>query len=297
MDAVRLDRGIARKFVVEFAAQYADLLRGLQREGKWLRLPEIMVSARENLKIQNYVELYNDEQRISIYLFLCFVGKDGLKEFNADVAAMAHEDQIELLHGLVREAQELDLDAYWPDTEEAKRAAKEEFDSLPEEKKAEVIRQCQYFWSFLLAHFHNTLSLMVHGAKLTDLVPQAMAGDQDAFCKAVQIDRTLTSHHPCFRQRRLEALERGEAKFIAEVSYREKNSTLRGKIRHPGVYMVFACLEAAQWLDDLTHEEILDICDEAGLDRYENRIEDVNYLTKRLRSYRRMQKRGGVSMP
>ena len=61
--------------------------------------------------------------------------------------------------------------------------------------------------------------------------------------------------------------------------------------------MVFACLEASQWLDDFPHAEILDICDEAGLDRYENRIEDVNYLTKRLKDYRRFQKTGAMSMP
>ena len=54
--------------------------------------------------------------------------------------------------------------------------------------------------------------------------------------------------------------------------------------------MLFGILESFQWLNDLKHEEILDICDEAGLDRYQNRIEDVNYITKRLAEYRRWQK-------
>lgn len=55
-------------------------------------------------------------------------------------------------------------------------------------------------------------------------------------------------------------------------------------------------LESLGWLNDLTHSEILDICTAANLDRWENRIEDVNYLTKRLAGYRKYQKTGGVSM-
>jgi len=45
-----------------------------------------------------------------------------------------------------------------------------------------------------------------------------------------------------------------------------------------------------------THDQILDMCDEAGLDRYQNRIEDANYLTQRLREYRQWQKTGSLSM-
>jgi hypothetical protein len=60
--------------------------------------------------------------------------------------------------------------------------------------------------------------------------------------------------------------------------------------------MVFGILDLAGWLDEFKHREILDICDAARLDRYENRIEDVNYLTKRFKEYRRWQKSGGLSM-
>ena len=61
--------------------------------------------------------------------------------------------------------------------------------------------------------------------------------------------------------------------------------------------MVFAMLDAAGWLaDGFTHDELLDICDEAGLDRYQNRIEDVNSLTKRIGEYRRWQKVNSLSM-
>jgi len=137
---------------------------------------------------------------------------------------------------------------------------------------------------------------MVHGSKMTSLVPKAIAGDEDSFFKAVQIDRMLLIHHPYFRERKALAQDNAEAGFLSRLSYRESSSPLKGKIQYPGLYMLFGILDAYQWLDDLKHDEILDICDAAGLDRYQNRIEDVNYITKRLIEYHRWQKTGGLSM-
>jgi hypothetical protein len=62
--------------------------------------------------------------------------------------------------------------------------------------------------------------------------------------------------------------------------------------------MMFAVLDGLRCLDGVfTHEELLDLCDKARLDRFQNRIEDVNYLTKRLVAFRRAQKLRGLSMP
>ena len=82
-DLVRLEKVIVRKFVVEFAPQYAEVLRDFQRRGKRLRLPDQLLTIRENLKIHNYVELYNEERRINISLFLALLGEESFKEYNA----------------------------------------------------------------------------------------------------------------------------------------------------------------------------------------------------------------------
>jgi len=297
MDLIRIDKDAARNFVVQFAPEYAAILRDLQRQGKWLRLPDEMLNIRNNLKIHNYVELYDDEKRIGVAMFIGLLGQQGFKELNSEVSELSREEQSAWLHEFVADADAFDIESSFPpESEEARRELTKQFEELSEEEKKEAIKQARLFWGFVFAYFHNVLSLMIHGAKLSTLVPQAISGDEDAFVKAIQIDRSLTVHHPFFRQRRLEAQEKGESKFLARIAYRENNPTLRGKIRYPGLYMVFACLEATNWLHDFTHNEILDLCDEAGLDRYQNRIEDVNYLTKRLLEYRRMQKIRGVSM-
>ena len=51
-------------------------------------------------------------------------------------------------------------------------------------------------------------------------------------------------------------------------------------------------LELAGLLDELKHKEILDLCDEAGIDCHGNRIDDVKNLSKRLKEYRAFQRRG-----
>lgn len=185
----------------------------------------------------------------------------------------------------------MDISAFFPPvTEESKAKAMAELEALSDEEKKTALKHAQYFWCYFFAHFHDTLSVLVHGERLTSLVPKAIAGDKGAFCKAIQIDRSLLSYHPYFVQRRMQATENGETEFLCDIAYRERNPTFRGKIRYPALYIVFALLETVNWLNDLKHEEILDICDQAGLDRYQSRIEDVVYLTKRLNDYRRYQK-------
>jgi hypothetical protein len=61
--------------------------------------------------------------------------------------------------------------------------------------------------------------------------------------------------------------------------------------------MLFALLEGTNWLDSLKHREILDVCDQLELDRYAQKIETENALTKRLIEYRRFQQSNKMSMP
>lgn len=294
---VRPDKGVTRQFVLQTVPEYAGMLRDFQREGHWLRLPRQMLNIRDNLKVHNYVELYEDERLIVGALYIGLLGKEGCKEFSSEVSQLSRQEQREFLNELAMEVDDFNFSVWFPpESEDAQKEAKRIFEKLSETERAELTKRAQFFWAHFFASFHNFISLMVHGEKLTSLVPKAMAGDQEAFCKAIQIDRSLVVHHPFFRQRRLNAHGNGESEFLTKIAYRESNPTLRGKIRYPGLYMVFALLESTCWLEDFTHGEILDLCDEAGLDQYQNRIEDVNYLTKRLLEYRRLQKSGGLSM-
>jgi hypothetical protein len=102
----------------------------------------------------------------------------------------------------------------------------------------------------------------------------------------------LLTGHPYFRETYARLLTGEDRKFLVDVLTHLNRPPIQGKIHYPALYAVFATLDGFGWLDDFTASEILDICDEAGLDRYQNRIEDENYLIKRRLDYHRKQKTG-----
>ena len=300
MGKVQLDKALTRKLIVTLAPQYAETLREFQSPAKWAKVSGKLEGFLQGAAADSYVTLYDDEKRIHRCLWLFLLGEDGNREMNAELAAMSQGEQQVWLDDLVREASEEGawswMEDMFPDTPAKEEAVQQQFEALGDDEKKEATKRAAFWWYFFFAGFYNFLSLMVHGRKLTVLVEQAKAGDPDAFCKAVHIEPRLLRHHSYFRDRYVEAQEESEAEFLKRIGYRLGNSALRGKIQFPGLYMVFAMLDAAGWLDGgFNHDQILDMCDEAGLDRYQNRIEDVTYLTKRLGEYRRWQKVGSLS--
>jgi hypothetical protein len=276
-----------------------ELLRDLQKSGGGISFtPEV---AKIQFLVGSYVLLYDEESKINCAMFIAFLGKEGLKDLVQELASLSQEEQQEILDNLASEETQDEIaesiDSFKiPHSPAEWKAAREKIAKWPEDERKEAEMRSGYFWSFFFSSFFNTLSLMVHGTKMTSLVPRAIAGDDDAFLKAIQIDNMLLLHHPYFRDRKAKAKNEGEKEFFSKITYRESNPPLRSKIRYPGLYMLFGILESIHWLDELEHLEILDICDGAGLDRYQSRIEDVNYLTKRLIEYRHWRKVVSLSM-
>lgn len=301
MEKNQLDRSLARNLVLRLAPQYTEMLRDLQSRDHGAKLNGKLEDMLRRMNMHNYVLLYDNENSIGIAFLLFLLGEEGLKEFNADFSKLNPEEQMQAYTEMLEKAQEEDtwswVDDLFPDTPEKEAAARQAYDALSDDEKREHAKRAGFFWSSFYASFYNYLSVMLTGQKLTELVALAKQGDEAAFGKALQVDPRLLAHHPYFQQRHRQAIEEGEANFLKRVGYRLANPGPRGQIRYPGLYMVFAILDVLGWLDGgMTHNEILDLCDEAGLDPYQNRIEDVTSLTKRLGEYRKMQKQARLSM-
>lgn len=293
---IRPSKTAALSFAKKWTPVYADLFMELKRDGGRVVLSNRFSVIRKN--VAAYVTLYDDERKMGCVMVKALMGEAGLKEFALEAAQWSEQELSEFTQYSFSEELEKDLVGLldFPETDAEWKEREKAFHALPESEKAEATTRDICLFAGIFCQVFNTLALMTHGAKLTTLVPQAIAGSEDAFLKAVQVDRYLLTHHPYFAQRKQEAQDRGEEGFLRKLAFRESNPNLAGKIQYPALFMLFGILESIQWLDDLSHDEILDICDEIGLDRYQNRIEDTNYLTKRLINYRNWQKSGGVSM-
>jgi hypothetical protein len=272
-----------------------EVFREAQRPEGWRKVAEVFGQIRKRLKIDGYVALYDDERRLHACFAYFWLGAEGVKEWAEELNSASPEELRKYVEDFSAELLDFDWgEDLFPDTPQRKAELLALFEALPPAEKAEAIKRGQYLYSFVIAFFYESISVMAHGEKLTSLVPKAMAGDRDAFLKAIHVDKALLHAHPWFKDRHEEAQGKRDEDFLRDIGYRLRVAPTRGRIRHPGLYAMFSMLEALGWLNDLRHEEILDLCDEVRLDRWQNRIEDVNYLTKRLIGYRRMQKAGGI---
>lgn len=292
----RPSKSAAIRFARKWAPIYAQLFWELKREGGRVRFESPFSVFRQ--KIAAYVTLYDDERKIAGAIMKAFLGEQGLKKFSLELENCSESELAEFTEYCVTEEAESEISDLLdlPDSKAEWEQCQELFNSLSEDEKSEAIARDVCLFSGVFCQIFNVLALMTHGAKLTTLVQQALNGDDEAFCKAVQVDRYLLTHHPYFVERKRQAQDDGRVEFLRKLALRERNPNLQGRFQYFALFMLFGILESLHWLNDLSHEEILDLFDAAGLDRFQNRIEDVNYLTKRLANYRRLQKTAGVSM-
>lgn len=256
------------------------------------RFPPIVARAIDNLKIEAYPLLYENEVSIGLILFRAFMSQDEMIELNSQLGDQSPLERGKTMRDWVNGLLECDQTFELPKTPAEEKRAVAQFNSLSKDDQAEALRIAQHLWMGFLAGFFQNVSIMVHGEKLTSLVAQAKAGSDDAFCKAVQIDKRILTTIPYFKHRFERGASEGEQDFAGTLAYRLQCPPYRGKIRHKALWMTFAYLDLVGLLDTLPHQEILDICDEAGVGGFANRIEDVKHLSKRLADFRRFRANG-----
>jgi hypothetical protein len=268
-----------------------------ERSNGWIRFPPQLIEIFNRLKLEGYVQLYLDENRIAGSLLLGFVGEENVKEQCEALAQMTADEMFNEALELVECIDDSDDSVFLiPKTKRAIEAAQMAFRALPEPEQHSLVRRAQFFYGGFLAAFFQMISVMVHGEKLTALVARASAGDDDAFVRAVQIDRNLIANLAPFKSRMAQAQLEGDSEFLDSLSYRVRNPLARGKIRYKNLWLCLAMLDDMGLLNELKYGELLTVLDRVGLDRWESRIDDVSYLAKRVQEYRAYQNRGQSSM-
>lgn len=284
-----IDQSSAAEFLRSTIPEWTWLVAHIESEDGHFRFPPLVTRAIVNLKIESYPLLYENEAAIGLIMFRAFMTKEELIELNAQLEQQSPEERGQTMRELVDGMSEVDEAFEFPKTPAAEKRAQVQFDALPKEDQAEAVRMAQHLWMGFLAGFFQNVSVMVHGEKLTSLVAQAKAGSDEAFCKAVQIDKRILTTIPYFKQRFEQAALEGDQNFSDALTYRLRCPLYQGKIRHKSLWMAFAFLDMVGLLDTLKHQEILDLCDDAGVGGYANRIEDVKHLSKRLADFRRFK--------
>lgn len=271
------------------------LLGQIESEQGWFRFPPYLSSLIINLKIEAYPLLYCSEEAMAAMLLKGWMSTEEIRAFGAELEAASPQELGNLVIELVDTMGEVVEQIEIPKTPAQQRNAEALFKAMSPEEQAQSVRLAQHFFCFFLAAFFQNLSVMVHGEKLTSLVAQAKAGNDKAFAKAIQIDKRILTVDPYFRERYERAQMEPQNDFFDDIAYRLKAAPYRGKIRHKTLWLAFSILERSGLLNTLTHREIMEMCDEAGVGGDKNRIASEKHLGNRLREYREFQRRGIVT--
>jgi hypothetical protein len=289
-----VDADSARTFLRSVVPEWEWLIAHIESERGHLRFPSAMSNTIRNLKIENYPLLYEREASIGLIVARALLDEEEIESLEREAKAATPEERGSFICDMAESWGELDVAFEIPKTPAAERRAREAFEALSPEERSAAVGMWQRLMMGFLASFYQHLSVMVHGEKLTALVAQAKGGDSTAFAKAVQIDRRILTTIPYFKERYERAGMESDADFLEEVGRRLTAPPYRGKIRHKSLWLTFAILEACGLLAGFEHAKLLDFCDEVGVGRHKNRIDDVKNLSKRLAEYRRFQGRASV---
>jgi hypothetical protein len=286
-----IDVHAARTFLSKLSPDIAWLLHRIEDEEGYLRFPPEVNDAIKRLRIEVYPRLYENEAAIGSVFIRGFLSHEEIREFAAELEAATPEERGAWLLGFVEDLTDGGVWNVIPKTPGERRRAAEAFEALSADEQASAVKFAQHSWMSLLASFHQILSSMVHGERLTSLVARAKLGDDQAFAKAVQIDKRILFAVPFFKDRFERANFEGETDFIDALTYRLRCAPYKGKIRHKMLWAAFAYLDMCGLLWSMPHAELLDLLEDVGMAGFPNRIEDVKNLSKRLKEYREFQSR------
>lgn len=286
-----IDPESAAGIIKGLVPDWAWLLGQIESADGYVRFPPQFSRAIVNLNLENYPLLYEKETSLGAMLLLAFMAPDEIQELDRQLNIATEQERGQALAEVMEDLSTAFDSFQLPKTPTDERKAREAFDALPEEERTKVIASTQRFWMATIPSFYQSLSVMVHGQKLTSLVAQAKAGDDKAFVKAIQIDKRILSGIPYFKQRFDTAGMEGDSKLTEEIGENFRRPPYIGRIRHKSLYLAFSLLEIVGLLD-MPRKELLDLLDEAGVGGYKNRIEDEKNLSKRLADYRRFQQIG-----
>lgn len=256
----------------------------MEKNGGWIKLPENFIDALIQWKV-NWWQYYENEQLLKAIASTIFL--DNLEA--RELFETTPKDDIYHGYGDLLES----VDDFPIPTESEQKDFMEKFNSASKDEQIELLKPfCKMVLGLLTASF-NYLALMVHGRSMCQLVADAKQGDDNAFRCAVQIDRSVL-RLDYFQDRLLRAQFSGDQDFLDKLSYRIKAPILQTKIKYKTLLLTFVMLEEEGLLSELSHDELLDICQEIGVYGKDFGVEDVDHLRKRLRYFRKHQRNSKV---
>ncbi len=237
----------------------------IHRQGGSIALPRIYIDFLARYDQVHWSTFYESQEKLDTIPFLVIFEVDDIKEIAREIRELSPSEADELRQEIEREmlswiGEEDQKSGSWsfyvPNEKEIRDYL--ESTTLDQQKKDAV--RLYFMLTCFITQISQFLALVTHGKTMHDLVRLAIAGDDIAFCQAVQIDRTVLFGIPYFRKR-LSQIQLGrEKELLHSLSRAMEGKIWSNRFPSPELWVVFSILQRAGLLKSLTRDELLDIC-------------------------------------
>lgn len=230
---------------------------------------------------------YEDPRKIKSLGTHTLIGHENISELRELFNSLSSQEQIEVKNNLNQTVLELDLLGDSP--EDIDNLLEEETHkpkaSKTEDEESVGLQQLYLGMYSFITTMSYALALMSFGKSMCDLVKDAKKGDEDAFCNAVQVDKTVLTGIPFFQKRLIKAQLGSEPEFLHKLSLAIRGPSLGKKLSFPLLMFVFALLDDEGFLE-MPLNDLMAVCEDIGVYGREFGIEDTESLRKRRKYYR-----------
>ncbi len=259
------------------------MLEKIETEDGCTRLPQILNRLVANHGIERYPLLYRHDETFITAMLQGMASREQMHGMRTDSEHPERSGHEEVVRKIVEQLT-------WPSipkTEREHSRARQQFLQLSSADQKAASAAAQRFYGFFFASFFQHVSLIAFGKKLTTLVGNAQAGDDQAFAQAVRIDRRILAVLPYFKHRAKRAQDESDERFPNLPTGRVNRPPYSGTIQHKSLWLKFALLEGAGLLRTLGHLEVMRFCNERK--SRARQIQGVNQVAEHLGTYMAFQ--------
>lgn len=270
--------------------EFRDILDDIVKGHGYFNLPPRITSILTADNLPSWASFYDDPLKVKSLAAHAMLGPDKVKNVSSYLETCSEQEKQGIRESYKKTAVDDQFDVFFSDdlkdiTDDDFRKAMLNTSTMDEGTRTKILKRIYLLCYAFITQIHYYLAVMTFGKSICDLVKEAIAGDDDSFCKAVQIDRTVLFGIPYFQKRLIRAQLGSEPDFLNKLANAVKGRSLGQKLNYKELMFVFAILDDEGFLD-MPLEQLMEVCQELGVYGREYGIEDVESLRKRRKYYR-----------
>lgn len=249
---------------------------------------DILVRLVREEGVHDWAQLYQDPQNELKSIWLAVMPPSKLNAMQTAIAAMSREQESAWVNRIYTEGHEVIAPVVEGNAEYL-------LNIWPEVGNTPLdIKWLELRYGFVMAALINTLAAMHTGKTMYQLVAEAMAGDDDSFVKAIQMDKTVLEHIPYFVERNRRAADEGDIAFLRRINeHRNKPLTIT-QIAYVRLWLVFDQLDKMNLLGlfEQDMKAFAELCQSIRVYGPHPDVDsvDVEDFASRLKDYKRVRR-------